>query len=46
MTARLTSSRGQSLIEFALIMPLVLMVALGVVEVAYALLDPRPRVRA
>jgi hypothetical protein len=39
MTARLRSTRGQSLIEFALIMPLVLVVALGVVEVGYALLD-------
>ncbi len=39
MTARLKSSRGQSLIEFALIMPFVLVVALGVVEVGYALLD-------
>jgi TadE-like protein len=39
MTARLTSSRGQSLVEFALIMPFVLLVALGVVEVGYALLD-------
>jgi Flp pilus assembly protein TadG len=39
MTARLTSARGQSLIEFALIMPFVLVVALGVVEVGYALLD-------
>ena len=36
---RLASARGQSLLEFALIMPLILLVALGVVEVSYALLD-------
>ena len=36
---RLASARGQSLLEFALIMPLILVVALGVVEVGYALLD-------
>jgi hypothetical protein len=35
----LASNRGQSLLEFALIMPLILLVALGVVEVGYALLD-------
>lgn len=39
MTPRLRSSRGQGLIEFALLMPLILGVALGVVEVGYALLD-------
>ncbi len=39
MTQRLTSSRGQSLLEFALIMPFILLVALGVIEVGYALLD-------
>ena len=39
MTQRLTSHRGQSLIEFALIMPLILLMSLGVVEVGYALLD-------
>jgi Flp pilus assembly protein TadG len=39
MNTRLRSCRGQSIIEFALIMPLVLLVALGVIEVGYALLD-------
>jgi hypothetical protein len=36
---RLSSHRGQSLVEFALIMPFILLVALGVIEVGYALLD-------
>jgi len=36
---RLANHRGQSLVEFALIMPFILLVALGVVEVSYALLD-------
>lgn len=36
---RLSNHRGQSLIEFALIMPLILLLALGVIEVGYALLD-------
>jgi len=36
---RLANHRGQSLVEFALIMPFVLLVALGVIEVGYALLD-------
>jgi hypothetical protein len=39
MRQRLSSHRGQSLLEFALIMPLILLVALGVIEVGYALLD-------
>jgi hypothetical protein len=39
MTKKLAGYRGQSLIEFAIIMPLVLVVALGVIEVGYALLD-------
>lgn len=39
MRQQLTSHRGQSLVEFALIMPLILLVALGVIEVGYALLD-------
>jgi Flp pilus assembly protein TadG len=39
MTPRLRNSRGQSLVEFAFITPLVLMLSLGVVEVGYALLD-------
>ena len=36
---RLAAERGQSLIEFALIMPFILLLALGVIEVGYALLD-------
>lgn len=36
---QLSNHRGQSLIEFALIMPLILLLALGVIEVGYALLD-------
>ena len=36
---RLANHRGQSLVEFALIMPFVLLVALGVIEVSFALLD-------
>jgi len=39
MTPRLRSSRGQSLVEFAFLMPLILVITLGVVEVGYALLD-------
>ena len=39
MTPRLRNSRGQSLVEFAFIVPLVLVLSLGVVEVGYALLD-------
>jgi len=35
----LRSSSGQSLLEFALMSPLVIALALGVVEVSYALLD-------
>lgn len=36
---RLASQRGQSLVEFAFIIPLILLVAFGVIEVSYALLD-------
>jgi hypothetical protein len=36
---RLTNSSGQSLVEFAMALPLVLVIALGVVEVGWALLD-------
>ena len=39
MIKRLDGCRGQSLVEFALLMPLILTVVLGVVEVGYALLD-------
>lgn len=36
---RTRSASGQSLIEFALVLPLVLLVALGVIETSWALLD-------
>jgi Flp pilus assembly protein TadG len=36
---RLTDARGQSVVEMAFLMPLVLVVALGVCEFGYALLD-------
>ncbi len=36
---RIRSNRGQSLIEFSLVLPLLIMTALGVVEVSYVLLD-------
>jgi TadE-like protein len=39
MTRKHSGCRGQSLVEFALIMPLVLIVALGVIDFGYALLD-------
>jgi hypothetical protein len=35
----LTSSSGQSLVEFAMLLPFILVIALGVVEVGWALLD-------
>ena len=35
----LHDTRGQTLLEFALCLPLVLVLALGVIEVSYALLD-------
>jgi Flp pilus assembly protein TadG len=35
----LTSASGQSLVEFAMLLPFVLVIALGVVEVGWALLD-------
>ncbi len=35
----LSNSRGQSIIEFAVMLPLICVVVLGVVEVGYALLD-------
>ena len=35
----LGGSSGQSLLEFAVILPLVLLLVLGVIEVGYALLD-------
>ena len=36
---RLSSSRGQSVIEFALVMPVVVALVLGVIELGYALQD-------
>jgi hypothetical protein len=36
---RFTSNRGQSLVEFTLVLPLLIITALGVVEVSYVLLD-------
>jgi Flp pilus assembly protein TadG len=36
---RASGAHGQSLIEFALVLPLILIVILGVIEVSYALLD-------
>jgi Flp pilus assembly protein TadG len=38
-TTRLADARGQTLVEFAFVLPLVLVVALGVIEFGYALLD-------
>ena len=37
--ASIRRDRGQSLVEFALVMPLALLIVLGLVEVGYALLD-------
>ena len=37
--ARLRSARGQSILEFGLMLPLVLILVLGVVEMSWALLD-------
>jgi Flp pilus assembly protein TadG len=39
MKSLLKDARGQSVVEFAVIMPLLLVVVLGVIEVSYALLD-------
>ena len=39
LSARLRGSSGQSIIEFALIAPLAMVLVLGVVDVSYALLD-------
>jgi hypothetical protein len=39
LTRNLSDSRGQSLVEFAFLLPLVLVVALGVIEFGYALVD-------
>ena len=36
---RVRSARGQSIVEMAIVMPLLLLISLGVVETAYALLD-------
>ena len=39
MKRLLKDARGQSVVEFAMILPLLLVVVLGVIEVSYALLD-------
>jgi Flp pilus assembly protein TadG len=39
MKALLRNERGQSMIEFAMILPLMTVIVLGVVEVSYALID-------
>ncbi len=39
MKRLLRDSRGQSIIEFAMVLPLLMVIVLGVVEVSYALLD-------
>ena len=39
MSRRLLDARGQSIVEFAFLSPLILVVALGVIEFGYALLD-------
>jgi TadE-like protein len=39
VSRRLLDSRGQTLVEFAFVLPLVMVVALGVIEFGYALLD-------
>ena len=39
MKRLLKDTRGQSIIEFAMVLPLLLVVVLGVIEVSYALLD-------
>ena len=39
MRARLRSDSGQSLLELAIVLPLVLVLLLGIIEVGYAMLD-------
>ncbi len=39
MKPLLKDTRGQSVVEFAIVLPLLLVVVLGVIEVSYALLD-------
>jgi len=39
MKTRLSRDNGQGLVEFALMLPLILMMVLGIIEVGYALLD-------
>jgi hypothetical protein len=39
MRMRVRSERGQGILEFAIVLPLVLVLVLGVVEIGYALLD-------
>ena len=50
MNARITTSlqrlrheRGQSMVEFAMVLPFLLVIVLGVVEVGYGLLDQHVR---
>jgi hypothetical protein len=39
VTRRLRADGGQSLLEFAIVLPLILVLMLGIIEVAYAMLD-------
>ena len=39
MTRKFASERGQGLVEFALVLPVFLLLAFGVVELSYAMLD-------
>jgi Flp pilus assembly protein TadG len=39
MLRRARDARGQSLLEFSLVLPLLIVIVLGVIEVSYALLD-------
>jgi hypothetical protein len=39
LKALLRGARGQSVVEFAIVLPLLMVVVLGVIEVSYALLD-------
>lgn len=39
MRTRISSNKGQGLVEFSIVLPLLLLIVLGVVEISYALLD-------
>ena len=41
----LADQRGQSIVEFAIVMPLFLIIVLGIVEVGYALVDQHTTTR-